>query len=217
MQTLSDYLDRTNSAAQILFDGLQQYRDILESAAVEPHVTSYRDDADLDRQVQAWCAANESAIARQREAFKNFAAETFSQATLAGSILQIASAAIEQYGSNRTLDSQARQFVHPKKSQFWAGRVVRGLPLGAVILAGRNQHMHSSEADFNPSTRAAFEYMALAHGTPGFESTPSAGLDLCKRDRNNPLTRSFAHNILSLTGWKAPFDMRRDLVAIIDR
>lgn len=215
MQTLSQYIERTSSAAQILFDGLAKYRATLTEALVDPLVVSYSDDEDLEFQTREWASVNEEAITRQKEAFTTFAAETFSQATLAGAILQLASAAIEQYGQSRPLGPVARKFVPPSKSQFWAGRTVRGLPLGTIILAGRNQHMHSSDEDFNPCTTTVFAHLATAHGFAGYETTSEPGLDLAARDRGSPLLRSFAHNILFLTGWKEPADMRKDLSDII--
>lgn len=215
MKTLCEYLHRTESAAHILFRGLAGYRAILTGAEVQTLIVAYRDDADLERQTTEWLSSNERAIVRQKEAFASFAAETFFQATLAGAILQLASAAIEQFGVPRALSSDALQVVPPSKSQFWAGRIVRGLPLGAVLLAGRNQHMHSSDKDFNRFTTAAFARMATAHGFPGYENVSDPGLSLASRDRDNPLLRSLAHNILFVTGWKSPSDMREDLTDII--
>lgn len=215
MQTLQQYLERTSSAAQILFNGLAQYRAILNGELSDALVVAYRDDKDLERQISEWAAVNEDALTRQRKAFTSFAAETFSQATLAGAILQLASAAIEQYGCSRPLSAEARKFVPQNKSQFWAGRTVRGLPLGTIILAGRNQHMHSSDEVFNPCTTAAFAHLATAHGFAGYETSAEPGLDLIGRNRDSPLLRSFAHNILFVTGWREPADMQNDLSDII--
>ena len=143
MQNAADYLDKTRSAAAKLFEGIDKYLALLRQHSTT-FVTSYTTQEDFQRQYDAWYEANRSNIQVALETQRQYLGESFAQATLCGSILQLAAKAIECYSKNTEIPEDWRSLIRPrtKPVPFCTGRLVRGVPLGLVIYAGRNQHIH---------------------------------------------------------------------------
>lgn len=113
-------------------------------------------------------------------------AHRFSQAALAGAILQYAKQALAaRYGKSRTLAPEGRA-------------VVPAVCLRDLIWAGRNQAMHWEEGGFHDATTTCFDALAAACGSPFQEYRQ----------------RSVATEVLGLLSWKSFDDFQRDLLTL---
>ena len=81
------------------------------------------------------------------------------------------------------------------------GREVRGVPLGLVVYAGRNQYCHLDEEALQEPSRSLFSRLASGHGLASRDAFKDPAFDL---DTVPP--EFVAANIVSLIGW---LDYRR--------
>jgi hypothetical protein len=100
------------------------------------------------------------------------------------------------------------------RSKFVAGREVRGVPVGLVVLAGRNQSAHvaeGSEALREPNL-VIFERLARTYGryADGDAPKPDPAFDV-----TNPDVINYAANIVSLIEWKSISAYEADMRAIL--
>jgi hypothetical protein len=122
METAAEYLDKTESAVKILFDGIDAYSELLRNEHVQ------------------LAAENPEKLQAAFEAQRSFVAEYFALATLCGAVLQIAAKAIECYSKVDDVPEDCQDsFSGPKIRLFCIGRRVHDVPIGLVIYAGRNQ------------------------------------------------------------------------------
>jgi hypothetical protein len=145
---------------------------------------------------------------RQRQ----FVAESFANAVLAGSVLQVAAKAIEVYSTNTNVSNDWKVVIGKSRAPipFCIGRMVRGVPTGLVIYGGRNQHMHYNEAALQPVNREIFARMAAYSEHEELKGFVDPGLDL-----TNPLLDSFASNVLYVLGWKSYNDYIADMKVLL--
>lgn len=199
MQTPAEYLKRSESAVRKLFDGIGQYQAILRRAPVPVLVTSYSDDMDLDSQLASWQTENAQAIQASVQAERDFIAESFALATLCGSVLQVAAKAIECFSTNVTVPPEWNPTigVSSKAVRFCMGKPVRKVPLGLVIFAGRNQHMHFEDQALREPNVSVFEQLTINHGKNTDPAVRDPAFDL----RNTHLV-SFASNVTAVIGWR---------------
>lgn len=210
MQTFHEYLSKTETAAKVLFAGVNDYRNMLtEAAKATTFSSSYSDYNDLETQYAKWREHNAEKIARAEFLYNHYFAEVFSQATLCGSILQIASKAIEKYSTMDSIpaDVEAAVGAHDRIKRFCIGRQVRTMPIGLIIYAGRNQHMHFEGKLQSPSQRI-FNRIATAWDPAGQLKEPAF-------DPENPMLESLAHNIVGLLDWQTYEDFVRDLTGML--
>jgi hypothetical protein len=158
-----------------------------------PSILQYRDEAGVIRMTK-----------EENEEFLNayeahFALET-ARAALAGSILQIAYSALKQYPSGATVTPQFSNLgvkgVNPQPA-FCVGRLVRNIPLGLLIYAGRIQYNHWEEGEpTNSVARQVFRELVVAYkDDPGFD----LGYVL-----DYPAPRPVSHHIVRLElGWRS--------------
>jgi hypothetical protein len=165
MQDAAQYLDKTRSAAARHFEGIDAYLALLREHSTT-FVTSATCEGDFQKQYDAWYAANRSRIQAALEAQKQYLGESFAQATLCGAVLQLAAKAVECYSSNSRIPEDWVSFIKPgsKPVPFCAGRLVRGVPLGLVIYAGRNQHTHFEDQKLREPNVEVFRRLAVNHG-----------------------------------------------------
>jgi hypothetical protein len=212
MQTASEYLTKTESAVRHEFDGVARYMRLLEPLRAAVFVSgAVPGTPEFDQAFAAWYSANADKIAAARRAEADFLAEQFALATLAGSILNIAEKALELYSGSSTIPPEfeaampSKPAARLKKARFCVGRRVRGVPLGLVIHAGRNQHAHFGEALLEPG-RTVFEGLATVPATGAHGGYRDPAFDL-----QNPALTSFAANVLSLLSWRTYEDYARDM------
>lgn len=206
--TIHYYLKKTESAMLKLFEGISSYIEILNNPDAA-FVTSYTDDADLQSQYEVWCCEN--SIAKAREAEKKFVTESFALSVLCGSVLQVAEKAIELFSKNKSVAENFGSVIKEsnKNVKFCCGRLIRGVPLGLIIYAGRNQHTHFDDYPLREPNKTVFELLAKNHDfgpnilvDPAFDLTDSRG-------------GSFANNITAIIGWRSYSAYEKDMKNIL--
>jgi hypothetical protein len=196
----------------MLFAGVESYMTILRKVTGVTFVTGEPYGSKQDAAFAEWQQANARQLAVARAAEREFVAESFALSTLCGAILQVADKAIELYGSNGKLPGGLPATLGAKHAKFCVGRTVRTLPLGLVIYAARNQHIHFNDEALREPSASIFRILATAHGYGSDEEIvdPAFALD-------NQSLLSFASNVTSLIGWRSyekyASDMRIMLVA----
>jgi hypothetical protein len=84
---------------------------------------------------------------------------------------------------------------------------VRGLPLGIVLYAARNQYNHWDDPKPHPITQAVFDVLALGHG---YGQVRDPAFDL-----SNPKLNIYSHNILALFEWTSYEAYEKGIRALI--
>jgi len=201
MQNANQYLDKTRSAAALLFKGIDSYLALLRENSTT-FATSYTSEEDFQKQYNAWCTVNQSKIQAALEAQKKYLGESFAQATLCGAVLQLAAKAIECYSKNTKIPQDLTPFIKPgtKPVPFCTGRLVRGVPLGLVVYASRNQHTHFEDHDRREPNVEVFRRLAVNHGYGKHLSEPfiDPAFHLGTESIN-----SFANNVTALIEWRS--------------
>ena len=197
---LHPYLEDTRPAARHLFEGIAAYY-----SRRLPSILQYRDEDGVIRMAKH----ENEAFLRAYEA--HFALE-MARATLAGSILQIAYAGLKQYSKPPSISPRCSELmVRPgtQASSFCVGRLVRNIPIGLLIYAGRIQYNHWEEGELeNPIARQVFRELVISyHGDPHFD----LGYVL-----DYPVPRPVSHNIIRLElGWRTYDDYVRDMTQLL--
>src|SRR3990167_768340 len=201
MQNATEYLDKTRSAAALLFEGIDTYLAFLRQHS-STFITSYTNEADCKKQFDAWRVENYSKILAAHDAQKQYLGESFAQATLCGAILQLAAKAIECYSNNTQIPQDWVHLINPSSRPvpFCTGRLVRGVPLGLIVYAGRNQHTHFEDQNLREPNVEVFRRLAMYHGLGKADKQsvvdPAFHLD-------TEIITSFAHNITALIEWRS--------------
>lgn len=200
MQNAAEYLEKTRSAAVKLFEGVDTYLALLRQHSAT-FVTSYTTKEDFQKHRDAWYEANQSKIQAALEAQKHYVAESFAQATLCGSILQLAAKAVECYSKNTSVPQDWESLIKPgtKPVPFCRGRLVRGVPLGLVIYAGRNQYIHFEDQNLREPNVEIFRRLATNHGYGKVGTKPIVDPAF----RLGTGITSFANNIIALIDWQS--------------
>ncbi|MGV2933107.1 hypothetical protein ACE3G8_18715 [Vreelandella venusta] len=210
MQTVDEYLNRTESAVRRLFDGIDDYISILRTAVGVTFVTSEPYGPKQDAEYAAWKAKNAKRLLEAREAEQRYLAESFALDTLCGSVLQVAAKAIEIYGQNNPIPETFAGIVQPKLSKFCTGRVVRNVPLGLIIYAARNQHTHFNDGKLREPSAEVFKRLATEHGYGGQEQFSDPAFDI-----DNPRLVSLASNVTGLIEWRSYESYIGDMCALL--
>ena len=81
---------------------------------------------------------------RNLEDLNEYLGLQFSQATLSGSILQVAFMGIDRFSTNTVVLPKCLKSKDENKipTKFCIGRIVHDIPIGMLIYAGRNQYNH---------------------------------------------------------------------------
>jgi hypothetical protein len=214
MQNAAEYFDKTRSAAAKLFEGIDTYLALLRQHSTT-FVTSYTNQEDFQRQYEAWYETNRSSIQAALEAQKQYLGESFAQATLCGSVLQLAAKAIECYSKNTEIPEDWKSVIKPeaKPVPFCTGRLVRGVPLGLVIYAGRNQHIHFEDQNLREPNVEVFRRLAINHGYGKGTTEPvvDPAFHLGTESIN-----SFANNITALIEWRSVEAYENDMRKLLE-
>jgi hypothetical protein len=179
------YLSNTERAIRALFEGIDQYHaeyDFLKELPPSPP------------------EENEEAWSNYSRKGHMAVEEILALSYLSGSILQIAFAGIKQFGKvpDRTTSEWEGLTKSGARKKFLFGREVRGIPLGIVVLAGRNQHCHYEEEKPHKLTQQVFE--ALATRCEGGERDTRFCLSTLMSEGGVPI-RNAAAAILNVLEW----------------
>ena len=180
-KTPEEYLLQTEHAVRHFYTGLDScwtyYKKALQHwniSMINEPLTAKR-KADLDRYL--------------RLAGKYFDLK-FSEATFAGSILQVAAMGIRSFSQNKTIPEACKSIVnenHKTVIPFCIGKEIHGLPTGLIIYAARNQYNHLDEKPWT-LTKKIFERLSEAF-------TDDVTYDLAF-DIANPTITSYAGEVL---------------------
>ncbi len=210
METLDEYLAKTKSAIGHLFEAIDAYRSVLDRAHAPIFISSTHDDQQREEELQKWLARHADAIQAAREAERRYFDESFALATICGALLQVADKAFECFSAQSAIPESWVGVVTGHSARYCVGRIVRNVPLGLVILAGRNQHMHFDDEKPRKLTEAVFDRLAIYHGRNTDPEIRDPAFDL----RNDRLV-SYAHNIAAILKWDSYEAYEADLRSAI--
>lgn len=196
METLGEYLAKTRSAVQHLFAAIDAYRSVLEKVHAPIFMSSTHDEQEREKELDAWLARHADAIQVAREAERRYFDESFALATICGALLQVADKAFECFSTHAAIPDAWAGLVTEHSARYCVGRVVRNVPVGLIVLAGRNQHMHFDDEKPRKLTEAVFDRLAICHGRNTDPEIRDPAFDL----RNDRLV-SYAHNITAILKW----------------
>jgi hypothetical protein len=195
METPAEYLARTKSAAQHLFEDIATYLQILRNGRPPVLVGSYPTAADRDAALQQWMKEKAQEIEKGLAAERAFLAEKYALATLCGAILQIAFMAIRLYSKQDQVPEDLSSALKAPHALYCIGRRIRTVPLGLIVYAGRNQYNHIDDDQLREPNLTIFESLATKHGYgPGIRDPAF--------DLNARLAWNYPSNITSLLGWR---------------
>jgi len=213
MITKENYFSETEHAVRSFFDCIAHYSELIKMG-VSPCTTFRHDTEEFETQYEEWI--NQPEIREAHEiaelARKEYRAQFFSMHVVAGSILHIACKAIELFSTSSELNSKYSHLLSGCKpglakqaAKFSLGREVRGVPLGLVILAGRNQYNHiEAGADLNPLNKNIFKALVTGRNYGQDLFDPAFELD------NEGLV-SYSSNIRGVIGWNSYESYRSDM------
>jgi hypothetical protein len=209
MDTASEYLGKTKSAAQSLLAGIDSYFDVLRSAPSPVLVGSYTSEVTRE----AWMRNNHGSIAASLAAQRAFVSEAFAMANLSGALLQIAAYGIRSYSTNQDVP-QSLSYLNIRTHQraFCVGRSVRGVPLGLIVYAARNQYNHMDDDTMREPSSAIFEQLATGHGIASEVPFRDPAYDLSNQRR--PLC--LANNVTALIGWRSYEHYEGDMKSMLN-
>lgn len=162
--TAEDYLNQTEKAVLQLFESLKYYQSLLDN--IEPQVLASESEI-TEEAIRQWEQDSRDAIGRYREAERTYFGQVFSYQTICGCILQIAARGISVYSTQLSIPASCRSFIthlDRKVIPFCIGREVRGLPIGLIIYAGRNQYNHWDVPTLNTTNTKIFDIISRDHG-----------------------------------------------------
>jgi hypothetical protein len=143
--TPQQYFQQTEYAVKLAYSGINECWSYYREAAhlMSPH---WRPSDEMDGMLQY--DPPKDASARISELFDKHAELRFSEAILAGTILQAAHMAIAIFSKNSSVPPEYAPLVKSKEAvPFCIGKELYGVPTGLIVLAARNQFCHWNEPD----------------------------------------------------------------------
>lgn len=211
METPQEFIERTQSAVESLFIGIDSYLHILRRARPPVLVGIYSTETEHEDALERWMKMKENAdaIEARFEAQRAFMSEKYALTVLCGSLLQVASTAIRLYSKNRHIPEE---FLDIEKNDshatFCIGRRVREVPIGLVVIAARNQYNHIEDKKLHVLSSTVFEWLATKHGYGTDLRDPA--FDLKKQ-----LAWNYASNITGLLGWRKYENYEQDIRSML--
>lgn len=226
MIDVREYLSQTEHAVKGMFDLLSYYEGLFKDSVKATPSMVFRhsgNEVELSGKHQEWLSqpSIQEAHNSSDALWNKHSATLFSKHVISGSILQIAHKAIELLSSDRKLKPEyeflfqgVKDEKRSKYFKFLIGREVKGVPIGLIIYAGRNQYSHFDEETLKDIVNVrVFDRLASEDGSDiadknGFKD-PSFDLKY-----NKVIARSSV--ILSVMGWKDYSSYHTDIIKLID-
>jgi len=202
MENIQVYLDKTESAVRKLFEGLSEYHKLVLRSVFPMYLGKEGDTENNTPAYQEWSEKNQNEIQISRKAMQDSFAERFAYATLAGSLLQIATMGIQLFSQGDSVPGDLPEDIkrHIKTSakkspvkKFCIGRKICDIPIGLIIYTGRNQYNHLDEEKLNSLNTEIFNWIS--------KNTIRNYIDPCFSLDNKPLVINFSGNIIALLEW----------------
>jgi hypothetical protein len=209
MNTINKYIEKTESAVLNLFNGIDSYLAILHEEPFPIFSGVFKDETSYRKNAEIWYKQNENSIRESLQFQEQFAAESFALSTLCGALLQIAFMAFQLFSKNQNVP---KEFKHVIKTEhkpvlFCIGRLVRKVPLGLLVYAGRNQHNHMNDETLREPNLTIFEMLSKNIEVKSNEDLIDPAFDL-----KNTKILSFSANIAALLGWRQYEFYKADLL-----
>ena len=205
------YFEQTETAVKQLFTAREYYRDQLKGAIPPTFVSGALDEAKRKKEFNDWQEKNKEIIETAFDKQKTYFGLTTSNATICGSIIQIAFMGIKSFSTSSKIPSTFSKFIPAYKNDnrqiFCVGKEVRAVPAGMIIYAARNQYNHMDEGLSNALSIFVFDTLA-EYQTGGKYKDPAF-------DLANPKLNNYSHNILSLLEWRDYETYLADMKAMI--
>lgn len=195
-----EYLSKTKSAVEHLFEGIEEYSEIVRRSVPPIYVSSgLMDNEAAMVAFEAWRGRNAEALTAAKVAQEELSAEWYAMAAICGALLEIATSGIRQCNAASQVPAAFADVIKAEQpaALFCVGRVVRSVPLGLVVYGARNQHTHHEDEGFRAVPTRVFELLATEHGIPGAEGIPDPAFDLQVRKLS-----TYAHNVTGLIEWR---------------
>jgi hypothetical protein len=214
MDSIKEYLSKTESASKILFGGIDSYLDILRETPSPVFVPGSFEEEGWKKEDEKWQCKNKEEIRVSIEAQNRFVDEFFAMSTLCSSLLQIAAMAIQKYSTNSDVPDNFAEVIKTasKPAKFCVGRLKRGIPIGLIIYAGRNQFNHLDEDKLREPNTTIFEKLSQIEDL----SNKGAHYKDPAFDLNNALLASYASNIIIILGWHSYEDYSKDILGLFE-
>jgi hypothetical protein len=199
MDTIHEYIDRTKSAVQKLYQATNSYYTLL----LEPARPAFAYWGEYDERVrlehEKWLQENKLVLEERAKRDNEFAAEIFAMATLSGAILQFAYMAIKLFSKNTQSHLRYIELIpnNHEVAKYCIGREIDEIPIGLIVYAGRNQAHHYDEKRYNKITEHVFHDLANWYSSTFQKSYIDDHYDL-----SNPRVINFATNILWKLDWQ---------------
>lgn len=204
-----EYFDKTSTAVKQLFDSIIYYRNLLsDDIPIFIENNARGSGAFPEREFEKWYSENKEKIQKYLENQRKYFSLSFSLATLSGSVLQISCMGISKYSTNSNIKKPIKKLLtdHTRQAKFCVGRDLRGIPIGLIILAARNQYNHWDDPKPRRFTINVFDKIAthsLKFKDPAFDLT-------------NQKIKIYSNNILSLLEWNNYKSYITDMEKIIN-
>ena len=199
-----EYLAQTKHAVSAIFEIVQHYSDIAKLSFSPVHSVRHSGaPGEATKKYQEW--RSQSSVQQEFEVAKyardEYFANQFSIHVASGSILQIACKAIDLYAKGGVHSEQCEGLFHnctditkERGRAYCIGKLVRNVPIGLIIYAGRNQYNHMEEgANLNRLNRNIFSALARNHNY--------GDLDDPAFDLENIALDSYSSNVRAVLDW----------------
>lgn len=151
--TGEEYLAQVEPAMRHLFAGINSYLEQYRRIHWPSEARNQEELAQGMKDLEAWFGGQ------------------FSLSVLCGAVLQIAATGLEVCSRNTAIPAACSSFASAETARYCVGRVVHGLPLGSLILAGRHQFAHwphererdEKGAGFSQFVQGVFDHLLQVH------------------------------------------------------
>ncbi len=153
-KTPQEYLQQTEHAVRHFYAGLESCWSVYQDALSH---------WDISKINQPLTPENRAELNKYLELVGKYFDLKFSEATFAGSILQVATIGIRYFSRNEAVPDLCKEIIKGNKAAlpYCIGKELYGLPIGLIVYAGRNQYNHWGE-DLHPVTQKVFAALTNA-------------------------------------------------------
>lgn len=215
MEQIKDYLLKTKSAVQKIFEAYNSYLELMRIPQ-RPAFFSLGDLDSIENKLtyEKWQIENKEVLDERRRKDDEFVFELFARSMLGGAILQFAYNGIKIFSNNNKVPEEFRNLIqtHSIAAKFCIGRLIDDLPIGLIIFAGRNQSMHYDEKDLKEPSKTVFSRLANWY-SPKFKKWFTNSY----YDLNNENIIHYADNILFKLGWSEYIFYEKDMLEILQK